>query len=57
MKLTENEKLLDDVRGVMIEHNIDRIYYNDKEFIKSFIDLFNKTLEKKKASSTNKDGE
>ena len=57
MKLTENEKLLDDVRGLMIEHNIDRSYYNDKEFIKSFIDLFNKTLEKKKASSTNKDGQ
>ena len=54
MKLNENKKLLEDVRGLMIEYNIDRSYYNDEEFIKSFIDLFDKTLEKKKAETLEK---
>jgi len=61
MKLSNNKELLKDVRSLMIEHNIDRDFYNDENFLKSFIDTFNKAMElaefnklcELKASSTN----
>ena len=43
--LSDNKEVLKDVRGLLIEHNIDRSFYNDENFLKSFIDTFNKAME------------
>ena len=54
MKLNENKKLVEDVKRVMSDNGINSSYYNNDEFVKSFIDIFDKTLEKRKAESLQK---
>ena len=54
MKLTNNKELLKNVRGLMIENNIDRKFYNNENFLKSFIDTFNKAMELVESKKLNK---
>ena len=54
MKLTNNKELLKNVRGLMIENNIDREFYNNENFLKSFIDTFNKAMELVESKKLNK---
>jgi hypothetical protein len=54
MKLSNNKELLKNVRDLMIENNIDRKFYNDENFLKSFIDTFNKAMELVESKKLNK---